>query len=236
MPKAPQAEGVFQIGQLFAQLVQVPVLLRVAVDHQPGVFDRNACRVGLSPVSLGVGVRHIQTSALQKPQAFVVQRGRFVGRLHDRRQIRAMRVGLQHGRVLVAHRKLDASVLPALETTRLCKIRADGAVLGRGHGGQHVPSVYQLLHDAADAGEFFEGVGQLVLRDVRHGGLKLVQHQLHPQLARLVLHDEQHLVVVGRERFLGVQDGVELQVVAVAHAAIKVELGVLFVHDALASG
>ena len=92
----------------------------------------------------------------------------------------------------------------------------------------------QLLHDAADAGELFEGVGQLVLRNASHGGLQLVQHQLHPQLAGLVLHDEQHLVVVGRERLLRVQDGVELQVVAVAHAVIKVELGFFIVNDALA--
>ena len=59
-------------------------------------------------------------------------------------------------------------------------------------------------------------------------------HQLHPQLAGLVLHDEQHLVVVRRERLLGIQDGIELQVVAVTHAPIKIELGFFFVHDALA--
>ena len=52
----------------------------------------------------------------------------------------------------------------------------------------------------------------------RDGGAQLVQHQLHPQLAGLVLDDEQHLVVVGRERLLRAEDGVELQVVAVAHA------------------
>jgi hypothetical protein len=36
---------------------------------------------------------------------------------------------------------------------------------------------------------------QLVLRDVGDGRAQLVQHQLHPQLAGLVLDDEQHLVV-----------------------------------------
>jgi len=52
---------------------------------------------------------------------------------------------------------------------------------------------------------------------MRDRGLQFMQHQLHPQLRGLVLHDEEHLVVVGRERLLGVQDGIELQVVAIAH-------------------
>ena len=62
-----------------------------------------------------------------------------------------------------------------------------------------------------------------------------MQHQFHPQLAGLVLHDEEHLVVVGRERFLGVKNRVELEVIAIAHASVKVELGFFFLHDALAS-
>jgi hypothetical protein len=60
-----------------------------------------------------------------------------------------------------------------------------------------------------------------------------MQHQLHPQLAGLVLHDEQHLVVVGRARVLRAQDGVELQVVAIAHAPAEVELGFFVVDDVL---
>jgi hypothetical protein len=39
MAEAPEAEGVFQVGEFLAQLVQVPVLLRVAVDGQPGLLD-----------------------------------------------------------------------------------------------------------------------------------------------------------------------------------------------------
>ena len=108
-----------------------------------------------------------------------------------------MRVGLQHGGVLVAHRKFDAAVLPTLKAAGLRQIRADSTVLGGCHGGQHIPGVHQLLHDAADAGELLERIGQLVGRNILHGRLQLVQHQLHPQFAGLVLHDEQHLVVVG---------------------------------------
>ena len=52
MAEAPEAEGVFQVGEFFAQLVQVPVLLGVAVDLQPGLLDRVAGLVGLGPVAL----------------------------------------------------------------------------------------------------------------------------------------------------------------------------------------
>ena len=54
---------------------------------------------------------------------------------------------------------------------------------------------------------------------------ELVQDELHPQLARLVLHDEEHLVVVAGARLLRAEDRVEMQVVAVAHRAREVEAG-----------
>ena len=34
----PEPEGVFQVGEFFAQLVQVKVLFGVAVGDQPGLF------------------------------------------------------------------------------------------------------------------------------------------------------------------------------------------------------
>ena len=107
----------------------------------------------------------------------------------------------------------------------LPEVRADGGVLGRGHRGQHVPRVHQLLHDLADPAEHLERRLQLVVGDVGHGGAQLVQHQLHPQLAGLVLHDEQQLVVVRRQRMLRAQHLVEVQVVAVVHVVAEVEVG-----------
>jgi hypothetical protein len=85
--------------------------------------------------------------------------------------------------------------------------------------------VHQLLHDARHPGQHLEGLGQAVGGHVGDGRVQLVQHQLHPQLRGLVLHDEEHLVVVGRERLLRAQDGVELQVVAIAHVLGEIELG-----------
>jgi hypothetical protein len=42
---------------------------------------------------------------------------------------------------------------------------------------------------------------------MRNGGFQLVDHQLHPQLGHLMLHDEQHLVVMRRlaARLLGAE-------------------------------
>ena len=52
MPEAPEAEGVFEVGEFFAELVQIPVFLGVAVHLQPGLLDRVAGLVGLRPVAL----------------------------------------------------------------------------------------------------------------------------------------------------------------------------------------
>ena len=97
------------------------------------------------------------------------------------------------------------------------KVGPNGAVLGRCHGGQHVPGVDELFHDFADSGEFFKRVAELVFGHISNRGAQLVQHQLHPQLAGLVLNDEQHFIVVWRAWLLRAQQFVEMQVVAIGH-------------------
>mmetsp|Transcript_670 Transcript_670/g.1490 ORF Transcript_670/g.1490 Transcript_670/m.1490 type:complete len:217 (+) Transcript_670:452-1102(+) len=52
MAEAPEPEGVFQVHQLLAHLVEIPVRLRVAVDGQPGLFDALVGATGLGPVAL----------------------------------------------------------------------------------------------------------------------------------------------------------------------------------------
>ena len=76
-------------------------------------------------------------------------------------------------------------------------------------------------------GEHLEGALQLVARDRGDRRAQLVQHQLHPQLAGLVLDDEQHLVVRAASAVLRAEHRVEVQVVAVAHVAAEVDLGAL---------
>jgi hypothetical protein len=105
------------------------------------------------------------------------------------------------------------------------QVGPDRAVFGRRHGGQHVPGMHQLVHDARHPRQHLEGRRQVAGADVGAHGLQFVQHQLDPQFAGLVLDDEQHLVVVGRERMLGRQDLAQAQVVAIAHAAAEVHLG-----------
>jgi hypothetical protein len=70
----------------------------------------------------------------------------------------------------------------------------------------------------------------LVGREVPQRGPELVDEQLHPQLRRLVLDDEQHLVVMLRHahRPLRSQQGIQLQVPAVGQLT-----GQVTVHPAL---
>ena len=46
---------------------------------------------------------------------------------------------------------------------------------------------------------------------------QLVQRELHPQLGDLMDDDEEHLVVMLRDRFLRAEDTIELQVAPVGH-------------------
>jgi hypothetical protein len=44
-----------------------------------------------------------------------------------------------------------------------------------------------------------------------------MQHEFHPQLAGLVLHDKQHFIVIWRQWPLRIQDGIKMQIIAIAH-------------------
>jgi response regulator RpfG family c-di-GMP phosphodiesterase len=45
MPEAPALEMVFEIDQLLGQLVEIPVILRVAVNRRPGCLDAGVMHV-----------------------------------------------------------------------------------------------------------------------------------------------------------------------------------------------
>ena len=228
MAKAPEPERVFEVGQLFAELVQVPVRLGVAVDDEPRLLDAFARFVGRRPVAREMARRHRQAASRQQAQRFVVERRRLERFPHLGQQVGPMLVRLEHRRILVAEPELDHPVLPALEAAARGERRPHRRVLGRRHRRQHVPGVDQLLHDLADARQHLEGALQLIAGDRRGGRLELVQQQLHPQLADLVLDDEEHLVVRFRAALLGAEHVVEMQVVAVAHVAAEVELRRVF--------
>ena len=73
-----------------------------------------------------------------------------------------------------------------------------------------------------DPGEHLERRLQIVRDDPRARRAQLVDHQLEPELGRLVDHDEQHLVVAVRDRALTAQQAVELEIAAVGQLAREV--------------
>jgi hypothetical protein len=132
-------------------------------------------------------------------------------------------VRLHHHAALVAEEELHHAVLERLEARRGAERAAKGRVLGRRERREHVPGLVQLRHDARHPREHLERRLQVVGSNVIARCGELVDHQLQPELGCLVLHDEQHLVVVARERALRAQHGLELEIVAVAHRAGEIE-------------
>ena len=74
MAKAPEPKGVFQIGQFFAQLVQVPMFFGGTVHLQPRLLNACRCGIGLSPVSLQVAGGNGHAAAREQAQAAMMER------------------------------------------------------------------------------------------------------------------------------------------------------------------
>ena len=183
-----------------------------------------------APAPLQVLGRDCVAPAREIHQELVVQAGRLQHRLQAGMALGVMREHLQHRRVLVAQQKLDGAVLQRLEARRGPQQVAETHVFRGRQRLQHRPLLGQLAHHLLGAGQHLAALPDLVALEETDGGAKLVDHQLHPQLRDLVLHDEQHLVVVRRigDRVLRGQQAVQLQVAAVAHAAGKVGVDARF--------
>ena len=69
-------------------------------------------------------------------------------------------------------------------------------VLARRQRRQHAPLLEELALDLLDAREALLGRAEVVDGEAREHRVELVDDQPHPQLGRLVLDDEQQLVVV----------------------------------------
>src|SRR6185437_16705614 len=52
--EAPEAEDVLEVGELLAELIEVPVGGRIAIDDEPRLLDPVAGHVRLRPVALDV--------------------------------------------------------------------------------------------------------------------------------------------------------------------------------------
>ena len=69
-------------------------------------------------------------------------------------------------------------------------------VLGRRERREHAPLLEQLALDLLDPRQALLRRAEIVDRQRREHRVQLVDDQPHPQLARLVLDDEEQLVVV----------------------------------------
>ena len=136
-------------------------------------------------------------------------------------------MGLQHGQIAIADRIFDQPVLPRLKARRLAQTVAKGGVVRGRHRAQHVPGVVQLFKDPADPGQHLERLGRAVRGNRVARGVQLMQRKAHPELRGLVLNDEQHLIMRARQQALGVENTVDLQIVAIGHAAVERHLSTL---------
>jgi hypothetical protein len=114
---------------------------------------------------------------------------------------------LEHGGVLVAEHELHHPILQGLEARRRAQRRAEFEIFRRGHRFQHGPLLGQLAQYRLAAGDHLARLPDLITAQKIDRRAQFVDHQLHPQLADLMLHDEQQLVVLRRlaKRLLGRQ-------------------------------
>ena len=137
---------------------------------------------------------------------------------------RRVREDIEHLAVLVAELEFDDAVLQRLEARRVAEHAAELDVLARRQRRQHAPLLEQLALDLLHARQALLGGAEVVDRQAREDGVELVDDQPHPQLRRLVLDDEQQLVVVLgiAQRLLGGEQLVELEIGRVRPATAQV--------------
>src|SRR5690606_11617477 len=124
--------------------------------------------------------------------------------------------------VLVAQGELDRAILRALKAAGGPERVAEGEVLRRGQRLQHAPLFEEHPLDVSHARQDLEGRLEVILTDELKGAIQLVQHELEPQLAGLMLDDEEQLVRLLAARMLRTQQRVEPQVVAVGRPLLEV--------------
>ena len=74
-------------------------------------------------------------------------------------------------------------------------MRANGRIIMRGHGTEHIPALDQLPLRARNTAEHFECRPRIVAGNMFSGFNQLMQAELQPQLAGLVDDNKKHLVM-----------------------------------------
>src|SRR6478609_2489714 len=226
VPEPPQLHVVLEVHELLAGLVDAPVLGRRGVHLAEDVDELRVEGVRQRPVPVEQRRRYRIPAAGEVAEELVVE-----ARFAQQGVEEVVRRGVvvehpDHLDVLVAEQELDGTVLPGLEPGAGREERADLRILARGQRREDAPLLDQHLLDPLDPRQPLQGRREVVGREERPGGAQLVQEQLEPQLRRLVLNDEQQLVVL-RWFAAGVlrrQQLVQREVVAVGHAATEVAL------------
>src|SRR5688572_27753152 len=144
MVEAPALEQHLHVHQLFGEVVEVPVVLWPAIDCEPGLQHRLVPGERLAPVALDHGGRQLEAAPRQQLQHLVIE-----GRLGQRRfqpldDFRIVAVHLDVVRILVAEDVFDQAIAPALEPGRGAEQVAEGEIVRRRHGVQHLPGRDQL--------------------------------------------------------------------------------------------
>ena len=75
------------------------------------------------------------------------------------------------------------------------EIVAKGQVVRGRHGGEHIPGLNDLRLDARHPAQGLESHRRPIAANAVKGSVQLVNHELEPQLGRLMEDDEEHLVV-----------------------------------------
>ena len=224
--ETPELEALLHVHQLFAHVVFGPELRAVLVDALEHRQQRLVATVRPRPVALQQFGRHRVATPRQVTQELVIQAGRLQYRAQLRLRSRIVREYLEHVGVLVAQQEFDLAILQRLETGRRPQHAAELQVLRRRQRLQHRPLLEQLaLHLLHPRQDLQAGIDVIGLQ-VQDRCLQLVDQQLHPQLGDVVLHDEQHLVVMRRlaQRLLCRQQGVQMQIAAVGDLSVEIGL------------
>ena len=160
--EAPLLEGVLDVDELLAGLVDAPVLGGRGIDGGEDLDEVGVGGVRLGPVAVEQSLRDGVPLAGEVGEELVVER-RLVEQLVERGP-GALVVGedVDHVGVLVAEQELDLAVLRGLEARAGGEEGADLGVLARGQRREHRPLVGERVLDVLDPRHPLEGGGEVV--------------------------------------------------------------------------
>ena len=242
MAETPLLEGILEIHQLFGELVEFPMRFRVLVDLQPRSLDARMRLVADAGITRQHGRINRKAVSRQRADRLVVKRRRGQHVLQVREDLRPMPEGAEKRLALVAHQEFQFAILLRLEAGGWAELVAELQIIRRCHRREDRPAFDQDRLNARDAGEHLEARPELIRADRRHRGMQLVQHQAHPEFARLMDDDEQHLVVLVADAALEAKQFVDGEIIAIGKPALgKIGVGPLrqvrcVAHDRFAHG